>query len=142
MKTNLSIFLIFLSLLFSSLSSLFAQMNAGIMGIEENVANLLTTRNSEVAAIAHSPQESGVLINTEALHEGQEKILEPAFKVPAQGVDGITEAFAAEGHFEGRVSVIASQIEEAKQASKERLGGENSYLWDSIATKLEQAQDS
>src|SRR3990167_5691748 len=41
-----------------------------------------------------------------------------------------------------KISAIISQIETTKQASKEKRGGENSYLWDRIATKLEQARDS
>ncbi|HLB34300.1 MAG TPA: hypothetical protein VJK54_08720, partial [Chthoniobacterales bacterium] len=41
-----------------------------------------------------------------------------------------------------KIAGIERQIEEAKQASKEKRGGENSYLWDRIATKLEQARDS
>ncbi|HLB34921.1 MAG TPA: hypothetical protein VJK54_11905, partial [Chthoniobacterales bacterium] len=41
-----------------------------------------------------------------------------------------------------KILVLTEQIEAAKQASKEQLGGENSYLWDRIATKLEQARDS
>ncbi|HLB33173.1 MAG: hypothetical protein A3F67_11300 [Verrucomicrobia bacterium RIFCSPHIGHO2_12_FULL_41_10] len=37
---------------------------------------------------------------------------------------------------------LTSQIEEAKQAFREKRGGENSYIWDCIATKLEQARDN
>src|SRR3990167_8104310 len=41
-----------------------------------------------------------------------------------------------------KIAKITTQIEQAKQASKEKQGGENSWLWDRIATKLEQARDS
>src|SRR3990167_2336139 len=45
-------------------------------------------------------------------------------------------------NLEEKIAKITTQIEQAKQASKEKQGGENSYLWDRIATKLEQARDS
>ncbi|HLB33572.1 MAG TPA: hypothetical protein VJK54_04990, partial [Chthoniobacterales bacterium] len=43
---------------------------------------------------------------------------------------------------EENIIKLTTQIEQAKQASKEKLGGENDWLWDCIATKLEQARDS
>ena len=44
--------------------------------------------------------------------------------------------------FEQKILAITNQIEEAKQSSKEKRGGEKAYLWDFIAMKLEQSRDS
>ncbi|HLB34189.1 MAG TPA: hypothetical protein VJK54_08145 [Chthoniobacterales bacterium] len=43
---------------------------------------------------------------------------------------------------QAQVKRITGQIEEAEQASKEKRGGENAYLWDRIITKLEQSRES
>ncbi|HLB32887.1 MAG TPA: hypothetical protein VJK54_01510 [Chthoniobacterales bacterium] len=146
MKTNLSILSIFLSVLFSSSISLFAQMNREIMKIEERATDFLISGSSDVTAIPHGVEERLRVANTEAVHGAQENIKplsKPAYADEGQGVDATTKLFAAEGEF-GKSSIarITTKIEEAKQASNEKLGGENSYLWDHIAVKLEQSRDS
>ena len=82
-------------------------------------------RIDTVTAIAHGTEERIGVVNTEAAHGIKETI-----------------SFAAKGDFENRFLAITTQIEVAKQASQEKLGGENSYLWDRIVTKLEQSRDS
>ena len=56
--------------------------------------------------------------------------------------DVIIHSTKSSTDIKGKISSITDQIEEAKQASREGRGGENSYFWDRIVTKLEQATDS
>ncbi|HLB33460.1 MAG TPA: hypothetical protein VJK54_04425, partial [Chthoniobacterales bacterium] len=77
---------------------------------------------------------------TEALKNAKEIAKKEAAKKEADRIAVEIVRFQAEAR--EKVARIIGQIEEAKQASKEKRGGENSYLWDRIATKLEQARDS
>ena len=136
MKNNFNIFLIFFSLFFCNLSSLFAQMNSGIMEIEEEVANLLIPGSSEVTNIAHATEERGIVINEneKACWDWADKSAcsSAEYQVKASEAEEAKETILAASYKEA-VAILESATNQFKKAAEIYMMGKvsegNSLFW-------------
>ncbi|HLB33714.1 MAG TPA: hypothetical protein VJK54_05715, partial [Chthoniobacterales bacterium] len=134
-----------------------AWKNIANAGSSWNQAQLMAAQNAtkeadQVFQVLKEARDAAYAVIDRPSSQQQQKALEKSqsAKLKAKVDQKRAEKFSAfqvpeakeEEFYRIKVVRITTQIEEAKQASKEGWGGENSYLWDRIARKLEQSRES